>query len=103
MSTNYFSEKSDIVAKLVNKCIMASLPDDILYMICSQLWKRRDFDTLYHCVCAGKQLAVPALTNLYRYPVALALKKMITNRFQFILANYLQHARRGSCHERWQR
>ncbi|KAL8737426.1 MAG: hypothetical protein Q9181_001705 [Wetmoreana brouardii] len=44
----------------------SSLPDDILYMICTQLWYRRDFDTLYHCALTGKQLAVPALTNIYR-------------------------------------
>ena len=44
-----------------------SLPDDILYMICTQLWHRRDFDTLYHCALAAKPLAVPALTNIYRY------------------------------------
>lgn len=62
---------------------MASLPDDILYMICSQLWERRDFDTLYQCVCAGKQLAVPALTNLYRYGSALSLLKSA----QELLAN----------------
>ncbi|KAL8877287.1 MAG: hypothetical protein Q9198_004668 [Flavoplaca austrocitrina] len=43
-----------------------SLPDDILYMICTQLWHQRDFDTLYHGALAGKQLAVPALTNIYR-------------------------------------
>lgn len=44
-----------------------SLPDDVLYMICTQLWHQRDFDTLYHAALAGKQLAVPALANIYRY------------------------------------
>lgn len=47
-----------------------TLPDDILYMICTQLWHQRDFDTLYHCSLSGKQLAVPALTNIYRYYIA---------------------------------
>ena len=46
--------------------MLPTLPDDILYMICTQLWHQRDFDTLYHGALAGKQLAVPALTNLYR-------------------------------------
>lgn len=45
----------------------ALLPDDLLHMICHQLWEQRDFDTLYHCACAGKQLAVPALASIYRY------------------------------------
>ena len=45
----------------------ALLPDDILHIICDQLWEQRDFDTLYRCTCAGKQLAVPALASIYRY------------------------------------
>lgn len=44
----------------------ALLPDDLLHMICHQLWEQRDFDTLYHCARAGKQLAVPALASIYR-------------------------------------
>ena len=47
---------------------MASfLPDDILYMICTELWHFRDFNTLFNCACSGKQLALSALANLYRY------------------------------------
>jgi len=45
----------------------ALLPDDLLHMVCGSLWEQRDFDTLYHCACAGKQLAVPALASLYRW------------------------------------
>ena len=45
----------------------ALLPDDILHIICEQLWEQRDFDTLYRCTCSGKQLAVPALASIYRY------------------------------------
>ncbi|MCJ1267316.1 hypothetical protein MMC22_007201 [Lobaria immixta] len=45
---------------------MAYLPDDILYMICAQLWHQQDFNTLFNCACSGKQLATVALTNLYR-------------------------------------
>ena len=48
----------------------ALLPDDLLHMICHQLWEQRDFDTLYHCARAGKQLAVPALASIYRYASA---------------------------------
>ena len=42
------------------------LPDDILHLICEQSWLQRDFDTLYNCAQAGKQLAAPALALLYR-------------------------------------
>ncbi len=45
----------------------ALLPDDVLHIICDQLWGERDFDTLYRCTCSGKQLAVPALASIYRY------------------------------------
>ena len=45
----------------------ALLPDDVLHIICDQLWEQRDFDTLYRCTCSGKQLAVPALASIYRY------------------------------------
>lgn len=44
----------------------AALPDDLLHMVCGQLWEQRDFDTLYHCACSGKQLAIPALASIYR-------------------------------------
>lgn len=44
----------------------AALPDDLLHMVCGQLWEQRDFDTLYHCALTGKQLAIPALASIYR-------------------------------------
>lgn len=44
-----------------------SLSDDLLHMVCDQLWEQRDFDTLYHCARSGKQLAIPALASIYRY------------------------------------
>ena len=44
-----------------------TLPDDILYLICTQIWELRDFNTLFNCVLTGKQLAVPALSHIYRY------------------------------------
>jgi len=48
--------------------IMApSLPDDILHLICIQLWHQRDFNTLYSCARSSKQLAIPALANIYRW------------------------------------
>ena len=43
-----------------------SLPDDVLYLLCAQLWERRDFNTLFSCSLTGRRLAVPALTHLYR-------------------------------------
>lgn len=67
----------------------ALLPDDLLHMICHQLWEQRDFDTLYHCARAGKQLAVPALASIYRYNgLALAQKPDVD-------ADVLQYAQRG--------
>ena len=44
----------------------ASLPDDLLHMICGALFEVNDLDTLYHCALAGERFAVPALSNLYR-------------------------------------
>lgn len=44
-----------------------ALPDDILYLICTQIWESRDFNTLFNCALTGKQLAVPALSHIYRY------------------------------------
>lgn len=44
----------------------ALLPDDVLHIICNQLWELRDFDTLYQCALSGKQFAVPALACIYR-------------------------------------
>ena len=43
-----------------------TLPDDILYLLCFQLWEQRDFNTLYNCALSGRRLTVPALTHLYR-------------------------------------
>ncbi|KAF2016299.1 hypothetical protein BU24DRAFT_422638 [Aaosphaeria arxii CBS 175.79] len=44
----------------------AALPDDIFHLLCEELAVQKDFDTLFACACAGRILAVPALTNLYR-------------------------------------
>ena len=44
-----------------------TLPDDILYLICAQIWELRDFNTLFNCALTGRQLAVPALSHIYRY------------------------------------
>lgn len=46
---------------------MTSLPDDIWYMVCTELWYQQDFNTLFNCVCSGKQLANIAVIYLYRY------------------------------------
>lgn len=44
-----------------------ALPDDILHVLCEELANLRQFDTLFNCACASRVLAVPALTNMYRY------------------------------------
>ena len=59
----------------VADCKMTYLPDDIWYMICTQLWHQRDSFTLFNCACSGKQLATMALTNLYRYATYQDLKR----------------------------
>ena len=50
-----------------------ALPDDILHVLCEELANLRQFDTLFNCACASRVLAVPALTNLYRYVTCFAL------------------------------
>lgn len=46
--------------------MMAYLPDDVWYIVCTHLWHQRDFKTLFNCVRSGKQLATIALKYLYR-------------------------------------
>ncbi|ELR06417.1 hypothetical protein VC83_05326 [Pseudogymnoascus destructans] len=45
---------------------MASLPPDVMNMICEELANRRDFGTLFHLCLSGKQMAGGALWWLYR-------------------------------------
>lgn len=42
------------------------LPDDILHMICNELFHGQDFPTLFNCAVSSKTLASLALPNLYR-------------------------------------
>ena len=44
----------------------AQLPTDVLHLICEQLRDQSEFNTLFHCAVAAKQLAVASLPNLYR-------------------------------------
>lgn len=44
-----------------------ALPDDILHLLCEHLGDQQLFDVLFSCACASRSLAIPALTNLYRY------------------------------------
>jgi hypothetical protein len=44
-----------------------TLPDDILHLLCEQLADQEQFDALFNCACASRSLAIPALSNLYRY------------------------------------
>ncbi|KZF22749.1 hypothetical protein L228DRAFT_260889 [Xylona heveae TC161] len=43
-----------------------TLPDDVLHLICEELWLQRDFNTLFQCAVSSKVLAAPALASLYR-------------------------------------
>ena len=55
------------VSRWTSNVIMpVTLPDDILHLICVELWRQRDFDTLYRCAVCSRQLAPSALANLYR-------------------------------------
>ncbi|KAF2457816.1 hypothetical protein BDY21DRAFT_275553, partial [Lineolata rhizophorae] len=70
------------------------LPDDILHLICAELSGRRDFDTLFNCSVACKNLAVPALTHLYRFhhdaplkdmePLAIAQQELIVQKWSIM-------------------
>jgi hypothetical protein len=71
----------------------ALLPDDILHIICDQLWEQRDFDTLYRCTCSGKQLAVPALASIYRYDSLQAIRTKLSD-------DLMQDARDGAHNQR---
>ncbi|KAI9052243.1 hypothetical protein LZ554_003600 [Drepanopeziza brunnea f. sp. 'monogermtubi'] len=45
---------------------MIQLPADVLYLVCEELSKLADFNTLFHCALAGKALGKPALLWMYR-------------------------------------
>ena len=42
------------------------LPDDIMHMICNELYLVQDFPTLFNCAVSCKRLASLALPNIYR-------------------------------------
>lgn len=42
------------------------LPDDIMHMICNELYLVQDFPTLFNCAISCRRLAPLALSNLYR-------------------------------------
>ncbi|KAI9729715.1 MAG: hypothetical protein M1834_006666 [Cirrosporium novae-zelandiae] len=42
------------------------LPNDILDIICEQLWHQGDFNTLFNCAVSCKRLVTPAVKSLYR-------------------------------------
>ena len=54
--------------------MVPALPDDVLHLICIQLWHQRDFNTLFSCALSCKRLAEPAVANMYRF-VTLDVKK----------------------------
>lgn len=46
--------------------VMAYLPLEIMSIICTYLSYEQDFKTLFSCACAGKELALVALSRIYR-------------------------------------
>jgi hypothetical protein len=46
--------------------MVVELPGDVLVLLCEELGHRLDFRTLFNCALAGKKLATPALSWLYR-------------------------------------
>lgn len=46
--------------------MVVELPGDVLVLLCEELGHRLDFRTLFNCALAGKKLAIPALSWLYR-------------------------------------
>jgi len=47
--------------------MVPELPDDIYHLICDTLVEHRQFGTLFNCCTANRNLAVAALTNMYKY------------------------------------
>jgi len=47
--------------------MIPELPDDIYHLICDALVEHRQFGTLFNCCTANRNLAVAALTNMYKY------------------------------------
>jgi hypothetical protein len=46
--------------------MVPAIPDDILHLICEELGRKRDFGTLFTCATVNRNLAVAALSYLYR-------------------------------------
>lgn len=44
----------------------ATLPQEIILLICQELGARREFDTLYRCALLGRRVASIAVEQLYR-------------------------------------
>ncbi|KAL2067973.1 hypothetical protein VTL71DRAFT_16071 [Oculimacula yallundae] len=45
---------------------MMQLPADVLYLVCEEVSRLQDFNTLFNCALTGKVLVQPALLCLYR-------------------------------------
>lgn len=46
----------------------ATLPPDVLHLLCDELSSRNDFSSLYNCLVSSKQVASSGAINaLYRY------------------------------------
>lgn len=61
--------------------MVVELPGDVLVLLCEELANRLDFRTLFNCALAGKKLAMPALSWLYRFalsPFGVSLNNLLT-------------------------
>jgi len=45
---------------------MQDLPADILFLVCEEIARKRDFATLFTCAVSSKSLVKPALLWMYR-------------------------------------
>lgn len=72
-----------------------ALSNDVLHVLCEELALQEEFDTLFHCACSSRSLAVPALTHLYRYVPftfeGLYLPKSCLLRFSSLAAAVLKY------------
>jgi hypothetical protein len=59
--------------------MVPDLPEDILHLICGELFKQQDFPTLFNCCSTNKTLASNAVNALYRYVNSLRATFQISN------------------------
>jgi hypothetical protein len=60
---------------------MQDLPADILFLVCEELARKRDFATLFTCAVSSKSLVKPALLWMYRYATYLLPVKSFFSQY----------------------